>query len=61
MMDETRKEEDIWVEPGADDDKQFSFTTLRCAVKFGFRGCEKGHSLQEVLESFDKLLQKWYG
>ena len=59
-MDETRKEEDAQAEH-RDDEKQVSFTTLRCAVQFGFKGCEKGHNLQEVLESFDKLLQKWYG
>ena len=38
---------------------EISLTTVRSAVEFGFKGCEKGHNLEKVLSDFDNLMKSW--
>ena len=40
------------------DNKIFDLSTVRAAVEFGYKGCEKGYNIQKVLEDFDNLMEE---
>jgi len=39
-------------------EKEFTLSTVRKAVRFGFKGHEIGHNLEKVLSDFDKLMKE---
>jgi len=36
---------------------KFDVSTVKSAVEFGYRGCEKGYNIQKVLHDFDKFME----